>query len=62
MSEQKTKVVEMPPPREVDPLDAWIAKAKDRARKIAQGAEAVGRVGHAFANLIDEAGKALRKR
>jgi hypothetical protein len=59
--EKKSNVVVLET-REVDPLDAWLTKARDRARKVAKGIEAAGRVGHAFANLIDEAGKALKKR
>ena len=56
----RPKVVEMPPPREVDPVVAWIERARDRARSLAKGVESAGRVGHAVAKLLDEAGKALK--
>lgn len=61
MNDPKLHVVELET-REVDPVDAWLSRAHERARKIAKGIEAASHVGHAFANLIDEAGKALRKR
>ncbi len=41
-------------PREVDPLDAWLLKVRDRARKVAQGVEAAGRLGHAVADLVEK--------
>jgi hypothetical protein len=40
--------------REVDPLDAWLVKARDGARKVAKAVDAASKVGHALADLAEK--------
>ncbi len=52
-SEKQAKVIELEV-REVDPLDAWLVKARDKARKVAKVVDAAGKVGHALADFVEK--------